>query len=249
MDDMPQTPDRDRPSPISDAPDQHGFVMMGTETLFLDHLAMFPMVNHRYQAILRVTVPPYAMAQYVSDRTANPSIVYILGNSQFDLMTLPAIHTRERTSFVADIFRCAPQDPNTTPPLLHNVRVEIVQVIVCRPFDNLFDYPPMLTYILYGAGNEAHLSHYMSREPDFQHCLDLKSTPDWLSPLNLESGVTINFPALKRGELPCANPFTQSSYSVLRGGQASGGGLVQIGNTYWFDTLALNATNPCATVP
>ena len=37
---MPQTSDGD-PSPTGDTPDQHGFVMMGVETLFLDHLAMF----------------------------------------------------------------------------------------------------------------------------------------------------------------------------------------------------------------
>jgi hypothetical protein len=226
---------------ISDSPDQHGFVMMGTQTLFLDHLAMFPMANHRYQLIFRATLPQNVITQYAVDRARNPSVEYILGNTKADLVSLPELHTGGRTSFLADIFRGAPEDPNTTPPLIHNVLVEIKQIVTFRPFDDLFSYPAFLTYILYGEGTEAHMSHYMSRDPDFQQCLDLAGCPEWLSQLDLQSGVTINFLALPAGETPCTSPFAASTYAVSLRGQPISGATVQIGPTYWFDTQALGS--------
>ena len=144
-----------------DTPDQHGFVMMGAYTLFLDHLAMFAMANHRYHFIVRATLPSYAMSLYVADRAAHPGEVHILGNSQYDLLTLPEIHAAKLASFVADIFRGLPEDPNSTTPLIHNVNVSIYRVVYSRAFDNTFEYPSLQTYVLYGEGTEAHLSHFM----------------------------------------------------------------------------------------
>lgn len=229
-----------------DTPEQHGFVMMGADTLFLDHLAMFDMANHRYQFIVRAILPNYAMSQYVTERAAHPGEVYILGNSQYDLITLPEIHTAKRTSFVADIFRGLPKDPNTTTPLIHNVSVSIDRVVYLRAFDYILEYPSFQTYVLYGQGKEAHLSHFMTREPDYQQCVDLAEVPKWLPPLNLESAVTINFPTLPYiGKTHCQNPLTAPSYPVTLQGQASAGLSVSIGASYYFDTSALNTNDPC----
>ena len=229
-----------------DTPDQHGFVMMGRDTLFLDHLAMFAMANHRYHFIVRATLPSYAMGRYVDDRAAHPDGVYILGNSQHDLVTLPEFHTAKRASFVADIFRGLPEDPDTTTPLIHNVNVSVDRVVYFRSFDSIFEYPSLQTYLLYGEGTEAHLSHIMTREPDFQQCADLASVPNWLPPLNLESAVTINFPTLPyTGKTLCQNPLTQPIYPVTLRGQSGAGLFVSIGASYYFDTSALNTISPC----
>jgi hypothetical protein len=239
----PQHPSK---SPIANEPDQHGFVMIGLETLFLDHLAMFPMKDHMYQLILGVTLPSYAMERYVADRKAHPDEVYILGNSQYDLMTLPQIHVGELRSFTADIFRGLPEDPNTTPPLIHNVAVHIDRVVHYRHFDFSMDYPPYLTYVVYGAGREAHLSHYMTKDPDYQHVLDLAELPEWLPPLQLQAGAEIDFPALPyTGKTYCENPFTVPEYEVTFQGQQQRFP-VRIGKSYYFDTGSLNAVDPCA---
>lgn len=230
---------------IVNSPDQHGFVMSGLETVFLDHLAMFAMQDHMYQAILQVSLPPYAMSAYVADRSANPNDVYILGNSQFDLITMPQIQTGEVVSFIADVFRGVPQNPNTETPLIHNVSVTIERVVYFRHFDFLDDFPPLLTYVLYGAGAEAHLSHRIAREPDFQHCVDLAEPPAWLPPLQLESPVAVNFVDLPySGKTLCSNPLTAPEQEVLYAGQPERYPL-RVGSSWYFDTTSLNRTDPC----
>ena len=232
---------------IVNQPTQHGFVMTGLQTVFLDHLAMFGVQDHMYQMILKISLPRYAMDAYVADRRAHPDEVYILGNSQYDLMTLPQIQTRQLVSFVADVFRGMPEDPNTDPPLIHNVQVDIDNVVYFRHFDYMQEYTPYLTYVLYGAGTEAHLSHYMTKEPDFQQVVDLAELPKWLPPLQLMSPVEINFPALPyTGTTYCQNPFTVPEYLALYGGQKRPYP-VRIGTSYYFDTATLNEVNPCQT--
>lgn len=233
---------------IANAPDQHGFIMTGTETVFLNHLAMFHMRDHRYQLILRISLPDYAMSRYVADQQENPNTTYVLGNVQFDLMTIPQIQNGELNSFVADIFRGLPQDPNKDAPWIHNVRTTIERVVYYRHFDFSMAYPTSLTYLVYGAGTEAHMAHYMTKQPDFQHILSLVELPDWVPPQQLEAAFHINVPGLPNNPLNaptyCANPFTTDKYRVNFQGQED---LypIQIGRTIYFDTGSLNSPDPC----
>ncbi|HKO17580.1 MAG TPA: hypothetical protein VJU82_01715 [Acidobacteriaceae bacterium] len=237
-------------SPITDTPDQHGFVMAGEQTLFLHHLAMFFMENHMYQVILRVSIPAAAMQTYVADRRQHPDTPYILGNLQTDLMTLPDIANGTVRSFAADIFRGLPNDPNKDTPLIHNVTTTVEQIVHYRHFDPNLGYPRLLSYLLFGAGGEAHLAHYLAQEPDFDHVLDLAAAPDWLAPSQLEAGIQIDFVGLpNRPATPsqtyCSSPLTQPSYQVMYEGGPNTYD-VQIGTSYWFETNIINATDPCA---
>jgi hypothetical protein len=236
--------EKDVPS-IINTPDQHGFVMAGMQTLFLCHLPMFFMENHCYQVILEASLPDYAMQKYVSDRKSHPNEVYILGDVETDLMTLPQIKTGEVTSFIGDLFRGMPEDHNKDTPLIHNIRVKIERVVYFRHFDFNVDYPHSLTYVLFGAGTEAHLHHVLTKEPDFNHVLDLAEIPSWLPPQQLAAGVHINFPSLPNHPPYCSNPLTKSSYQVQYQGQAP---LypIKLGTSYWFDPSGANATDPCA---
>jgi hypothetical protein len=179
-----------------DMADQHGFVMMGTRSLFLEHLSMFLMENHRYHVVLKARLAEYAMATYLAESARDPGRPYILGNVETDRFTMPEIQTGARRSFVADIFADVPNDPNKDTPLLHNVRVSIDRVICYRPFDDNAGYPGTATYLLYGGEGEAFLSHCMVKAPDFQQAVLLAESPGWLPPTQLEAGVIINFPAL-----------------------------------------------------
>ena len=194
-------------------PDQHGFVMMGRDTLFLDHLPMFSMENHRYQMILQASIPSEAMTAYLQASQANPDQPMILGNLSSDLFTLPQVVTGEVTSFQADIFVGLPENPDTDKPLVHDVTVSITRVVYVRHYSDLFPYPNSLTYVLFGRGREAFLSHYQSNQPDFQHIVELAEVPTWLQPASLEMGILVNFPGMSGGGYP-TNPLTGTSYEV-----------------------------------
>jgi hypothetical protein len=68
------------------SPDYHGFVMQGTDKLFLVHLPMFNMENHRYQLIISGDLSASDMAKYVEARKANPNQLYTLGNVDKDVL-------------------------------------------------------------------------------------------------------------------------------------------------------------------
>ncbi|WHX47235.1 hypothetical protein QNH46_13760 [Paenibacillus woosongensis] len=220
-------------------PDLHGFVMMGTEELFLDHLPMFHMENHRYQVILKASLPPDAMNTYIEASRQNPDKAYILGNVQTNLFTLPQIELGHITSFAADVFCGVPQDPAKDIPLIHNVTVTIERVVHFRHFAENMDYPQSLTYILFGQGKNAYISHYLSIAPDFHHIMELAEAPDWLHPELLEIGSLINFPHIL-GNTPFAeNPLTAPEYQVQFQGQTPLYS-IRIGKSIWFDDEEIN---------
>lgn len=61
-------------------PDFHGFVMQGTQKVFLVHLAMFNMANHRYQLIITGDLPDDVMNMYRQARLDFPNDYFILAN-------------------------------------------------------------------------------------------------------------------------------------------------------------------------
>jgi hypothetical protein len=62
-------------------PDLHGFVMQGTKKLFLVHLPMFNMANHRYQLIITGDLPTNVMSKYQQARLDFPDQYFTLGNA------------------------------------------------------------------------------------------------------------------------------------------------------------------------
>ena len=61
--------------------------------------------------------------------------------------------------------------------------------------------PTISRYLLFGRDGEAHLSHYIARDPDFQHIVTLGSAPAWLSPDQLAASAAISLadvPSLPR---------------------------------------------------
>jgi hypothetical protein len=235
-------------------PDQHAFVMLGEKTLFLGHLTMLHMPEHMFQVVLRAKLPDDAMAKYVTDRAKHPKETYFLGNSPDDLMTMFSLHSGRR-EFVADIFRGIPYKKEymewpwkNESPIVHNVKTTIEREVYYRQFDFNLQYPETLTYVVFGAGSEAHLMHYQVKEPDFDHMLSLAETPEWLPQEALEAGVHINFPTLRATPVYCSSPFRSAEYQVQYSGQP-GGYPVEIGTEYWFSTKVTNSGNPCVDVP
>lgn len=240
------------PAQIEAHPEQHAFIMAGTNTLFLCHVTMFMMEEHSYQLILRAGLPDYAMQRYRDDRAEYPDETYFLGNVEQDLWTVPELQTRSRTSFIADIYRGIPERDvylywpwKFETPLVKSVPVTVEQVVFCRHFDCGMEYPPSLTYVLFGAGDEAHLSYYATKAPDFDQVASLTEAPAWLPPPNLAAGAQINFPELPQHPCPCASPLEAGkTYAVQYQGQEA---LypVEIAQSLWFSTKITNPQNPC----
>jgi hypothetical protein len=234
--------------------DQHAFVMLGEKTLFLCHLTMLHMPEHMFQIVLRAKLPDDVMAKYLADRAQHPGETYFLGNSPDDLMTIFSLHSGVRTDFMADVFRGIPYQREYSewpwknqPPILHNVQLKVEREIYYRHFDFNLRYPEMLTYVVFGSGSEAHITHYQVKEPDFDHILSLAAVPEWLPAEALEAGGHINFPELRSTPVYCSSPFTRAEYQVRYAGQLECYP-IKIGTDYWFSTKITNTSNPCVEV-
>lgn len=239
---------------MDDAMDQHAFVMLGAQTLFLAHLTMFHMEDHLYQLVVRASLPDDAMAIYRAQRKLNPDETYFLGNSGEDLLTVPQIQTGMRNFFIGDIFRGIPKKKKYLSwpwkgqrPVISRVRVTIERVVHYRHFDFNLEYPRDLTYLLFGAGNEAHLHHYQVKQPDFDHTLSLAEAPAWLPVQKLEAGVPVNFPSLPH-RIHCTNPLVNKRYEVQYAGRANERHHLKIGRSWWCSTKVVNDPDhdPCA---
>ena len=228
---------------IDNTPDQHGFVLFGSKVLYLDHLPMFFMENHMYHVILEVHLPEDVRQQYLDDQKSHPDSFYILGNLASDKFTIPSVAIGEIIAFQADIFRGLPSDPNTDPPLIHNVRTE-KRIIRKRHFDYNIDYPANLTYVLFGNEEEAFLSHYLSKQPDFMDVAALNGVPDWLQLEQLKMGVDVNFSGLESTPPPCSPPLSPITYEVSYEGQDDHFP-VTIARDIFFSTAVPNSTDPC----
>src|SRR5581483_9433756 len=123
-------------------PEQHAFVMLGTDTFFLSHLTMFHMESHRYQLILEVRLSGRDRDRFLAERARASDETYFMGNTTTDLMTIPEIQVGSRRSMLADIYRGIPDKPAFTDwpwkgvgPVMKNVQVVISRVVYCRHFD------------------------------------------------------------------------------------------------------------------
>lgn len=257
-----------QPDPMPMEPDmrRHAFIMVGEETLFLVHMTMFHMEEHCYQIVLRAQLPSEVMTQFREWRRQKPEQAYFLANLKESALDIPQLASGQLSSFDAEIFegipdRSPPSAPKgqyekwpwTQPPAIAKVRVSVERVVYFRHFDFNFDYPKHLTYVLFGAGNEAHMQSYQTKEPDYDHILSLAKAPDWLPKDKLESAVTVNFPKLPSRPVRVQNPLTRRQYDVRYQGFWKYLGFqftelhpLQLGTTWWFSNSPLNLLPPKA---
>jgi hypothetical protein len=241
--------------PDAETPDRHGMFMFGTDAVFLSHMPMFTMANHMYQVVLRVSLPPDAMQSYRQQQAAHPTLVRNLMNPEDDQFVLPDLQSRKRTQFKADLFADYTNDDNGHPlgdAYASGVAVQVEQVVHFRRFDPTQPRPTHLRYLLFGTASQAHLSHYIAQDPDFQHILTLAKVPTQLTAGQLGTGVLLDLPDRPSTPISCTAPLTPgASVSVVAADQSvpsfaldlTGAGLV------WFGTgNLLNATDPCAPV-
>lgn len=241
---------------IAEEPEQHAFIIVGDAQLFLVHMTMFMMEAHACQCVLRVSLPPAIAPLLAAERAANPGTTFFLGNCADDLMTMAQIGAGERRSFRADIFRDLPWAPSyafwpwtNVRPVLRKVPVVIEHVVHYRKFDLNLTPPDHPSYLMFGAGEEAHLHNLQIRPTTYDHVVSLARRPAWIDATRLACGVPVAFPDItvaKNGEglAVCADPLPRGFYRVQYRGTSTLRD-IEVAKTWWFSTKVVNPMDPC----
>ncbi|MGI1661609.1 hypothetical protein ACRDNQ_05150 [Palleronia sp. KMU-117] len=200
---------------------------------------------HKYQLALRLGLPTDAHRELSRLRTAYPSDFFVLCNQKNTdddttlEMTIPELASGRRKTIVADIFHGMrpfegepgdhffPWSRDLCRPAIEGIEVTIEHVVTFRPFAHLLSLPDVAPYLLFGSGDEAHMTNLQTARlatgpfevegfgPDYDHVLSLDgSTADWLDPALLEAGIVVTVPAVRLRDpatgtptIPCDTPL------------------------------------------
>ena len=138
--------------------------MQGIDKVYLVHLPMFYMANHRYQVIITGDLPPDVMDIYVAAKKKNPGQFFTLSNQ--DDATLPELIS-EGGSFkaVIDIGLPKPDQGHLAEDfLLTNIRVLINNSLDSNSLKTT--YPSLMPFYLYGTSKEQHVDHILRMAPN-----------------------------------------------------------------------------------
>lgn len=219
---------------ITNHPHQHAFVLLGKQTVFAVHMTQYHHEEHKYQLVLKISLPPDA--KYVLDglRAQFPADTFILcnGDSDHDLFMIPELPAGRRQTFNGNIFQglpaFSPEDeanPHFFPwnkahtiPVVADVKVTVERIVTFRPFAHHLQQPEFATYLLWGEGAEAHMTNLQTARlasgkfepamfgPDYDHALSLREAPAWLDKPLLEAGIVVSVPALRLRDKKSGKP-------------------------------------------
>ncbi|CUH22575.1 hypothetical protein JSE7799_00598 [Jannaschia seosinensis] len=152
--------------------------------------------------------------------------------SQQNFQTAGCSISRRRPRLRANIFQGLPafspeeeQQPHFFPwdeartiPLIENFEVEVERIVTFRPFAHHLKQPDCATYVLWGEGDEAHMTNLQTARqasgpfevpafsPDYDHVMTLKSAPNWLDAPLLEAGVPVSVPSIRLNDPETGRP-------------------------------------------
>ena len=254
--------------PADEELDQHAFIMLGKEALFLCHMTMFDHEEHCHQFAFRAKISDAAMNAYRSalgtSRPVNGGYwdkTLFLASSAKDLLNIPQLQSGYRRAFLADMYQGVPDQPKDlgwpwsdqvrkSYLVMEDVVVWIERIVFSRHFDFALERPRKLSYVLFGEGSEAHMTNFQVTPPDFDHVVTLKGAPSWLPKRKLEAGVPVQFDKDSQPSgrpVNCQDPLPPGPYRVKYAGQGHANYEVEIASTWWFSTRILNPADPCAT--
>nr|XP_036588515.1 pyridoxal-dependent decarboxylase domain protein [Colletotrichum truncatum]KAF6799888.1 pyridoxal-dependent decarboxylase domain protein [Colletotrichum truncatum] len=145
------------------AADFHNFLIQGTEQIYLIHLPMFHVANHRQQLIVSVSFDEKSQAKYAALKKSNPNEPMLLV-TQRKVMLKDVVD--ENGSFQAQIMT------KESGIILQDVDVTLQKTVVSRPLNSkwrLDSYPEtFMPFYLYGNSNEANIDHVIVRAPNTQ---------------------------------------------------------------------------------
>lgn len=223
-----------KPDPSPDISANHGFLMLGMKNLYLCHLPMYFMPAHTFQSILEAEVEDSIWENYLKLKRENPSKPLIVFNDK--PMSLEGLVNSN--SFLGRVF-FANENGDPVGDTLGSTKVTIKKKLLFEQlFKNSPDYPVNLEYYLFGTNTDWHLSHYISKAPNFEQELDISilGTEEVK-----ENEITkISFPSEKeKSRQPItSDPLTKNKYTVTM--QNSKEFEISIVNRFWINNAMLN---------
>ena len=225
----------------------HGFLMMGTEKLFSCHLPMFFMPNHSFQVILEIEIGGNDIETYLKTRKENPGKpLIIMNNTKMLLEDLVNSGSYKAAGYFAN----ENGDPIGN-PFIESTTVTVKRKLLFESLNPNAEYPENLTYYLYGTNSEFHLSHLLSKAPNFEQELDVtlsSNISDKIKELDTEI-VKISIPSLnERSNQPITiDPLTQSEYIIriddVDDKPVDTSGKIEIINKFWINNDSLNSNH------
>jgi hypothetical protein len=164
-------------------PSSHGFLMMGIDKLFSCHLPMYFMPNHSFQVILEIELAGNDIETYRKTRKENPGKPLILMNNT-EMLLEELVNSGSYNA--AGNFANKNGDP-IGDPFIESTTVTIKRKLLFESLNPNAEYPENLTYYLYGKNSEFHVSHLLSKAPNFQQELDVALSGD----INAKTNVVV----------------------------------------------------------
>ncbi|KAI1854573.1 hypothetical protein JX266_000691 [Neoarthrinium moseri] len=168
--------------------DFHNFLIQGIEQIYLVHLPMFHVANHRQQLIVSATFDNKSREKYLEMKNSNPTEPMMLVTQH---KTYMQDIVKNNGTFKGQIMT------KESGIILKNISVTVTATVVSRPLNSrwrLKDYPAKcMPFYLYGTASEANIDHVIVKAPNTQlsagRCkLELEGETDkdfWSKPLVL----------------------------------------------------------------
>ncbi|KAK1640741.1 pyridoxal-dependent decarboxylase domain protein [Colletotrichum phormii] len=145
------------------APDFHSFLIQGTEEIYLIHLPMFHVANHRQQLIVNASFDEKSKAKYIELKKSNPTEPMLLV-TQRKVMAKDVIEAKGH--FDGQIMT------KESGIILQDVCVQLGKTVVSRPLNSKYrldKYPDtFLPFYLYGTRKYTNIDHVITRAPNTQ---------------------------------------------------------------------------------
>jgi hypothetical protein len=202
---------------------------------------MFFMPDHSFQVILEVELDNNSNITYIKTRKENPDKPLIIMNNKSMLLR----ELVNSGSFDAKICFANEDGDQEGSPIIKSTTVTVKKKLLFESLNPNTEYPEILTYYLYGSGQEFHLSHVLSRAPNFQQELDVTLSGDIIDKINeLDSEILkISFPSLKeRTNQPITiDPLTGPEFTIGMDNRPEMSGKIKIINKFWINNNPLNS--------
>lgn len=232
----------------------HGMLLLGTKKIYACHLPMFAHKEHCYQAILEIELNSTDMEVYLNTRNENPSKPLIVMNQE-PMLLKDIVNPRNNNSLHAFISFANENGDPVGEPVIESAEATVKKPLLFKELNPTGDnYPENLSYYLFGTDMEFHLSHVLTKAPNFQQELDIslddttlagdKTLQDIIK--GSESGPTIvSFLNVEeKNKQPILNdPLDKPEYTIRIDSDDSTSAItikISIQNKFWINNGPLN---------
>jgi len=237
-------------SPSNEEKSAHGLLLLGIKKVYACHLAMFSVPAHQYQAILEVELTnKNDMDIYLKTMNENPTKPLIIMNTELMLFRELA----NSSSFSANLFFANDNGDPDGDPIIQSTIVKVKKQLLFKHLNPTGDnYPENFAYYLYGVDSEYHLSHVITKAPNFQQEIDvtIEDGDDMVAKVKSSDPqlIRISIPSLneKSSQPITKDPLIDANYAIIEtegdnSGAATTTGKISILRKFWINNGPLNS--------